>query len=165
MKTLTYAAAIALLTASAAFAQSSSTNAGSSGTMQNLSGSGQTMQDQNQPGQSMSDHSTSSRPTDIKGSMTRPDNKSSPQAARGMSGSRDMSKAAPHRMARADMKSDRSQDAQENQTTMELNRQQLSGMHANGSSAMSGSGMSGMNRNGNSFDNDRPQSASSPSAQ
>lgn len=120
MKTFTYAAAIALLTASAAFAQSSDT--GSSDTMQNMPAQNQSMSNHDMSGQA------TAQPSDIKGNMNAP---------------------AQRKLART--RSDRSQDARENQITMQLNRQQLA---ANGN--MSASGMSGT---GNSFDNGAPQQA------
>jgi hypothetical protein len=159
MKTFTYAAAIALLTASAAFAQSSNTNMGTAG-----SNGSQTGISADKPA------SMNHQPADLKGSMTRPSNSS----GRDMSNSADnssmnqsMNKSSDHKdksMASRDhakarhmasnkgMKgSERNQDSKENQQTARLNQSQMSGNAMNNGTAMNG--------NGNSFDNGRPQAA------
>lgn len=161
MKTFTYAAAIALLSASAAFAQSSGNGAtGSMQNMQNPPARSQSMSDQDMSGQA------TGKPSDIKGgmNMNQSTDRVAPQASRDMSrdmskddssqaandtSKRDMSKSVAHRKMAS---SDRSENARENETTMQLNRQQLA-------SAPGGSDMSGMNGRDNSFDRGSPQQA------
>jgi hypothetical protein len=159
MKTFTYAAAIALLTASAAFAQSSPNN----GSMMNNATPTPTMS-----GPAEGNGGPSNQPTNLKGSMVQPKaggNDMSNNSDMGKSSSKAMSHQtsrdnakAKHIASNKGMKSgERRDDAQANQMTAQLNQGQLSGngMMSN-SSANNGAAMNG---NGNSFDNGRPQAA------
>jgi hypothetical protein len=154
MKTLTYAAAIALLTASAAFAQSSGN---SSSSMQNMPAQSRTMSgpDQQGQGQSMSNQDMSGKAStpsaDSKSDMTRSSAKPSTDQA---SNHTAKAKAKTHRVA--SKAPDRGQNARENQITEQLNQQQLAaggGMSASG--GRSGTGGS----NGASFNSGAPQQA------
>lgn len=158
MKTFTYAAAIALLTASTAFAQSSGT--GSSSSMQNMPAQNQSMSNQDMSGQNSAGQNSAGQatgqPSDIKGNMNQSANPSAGDMSNSgdnTQASRDMSNAPKHRKL-ASARSDRGQNARENETTMELNRQQLA---ANGNMSAAGAGMSG--NGGSSFNNGAPQQA------
>jgi hypothetical protein len=138
MKSFTYAAAIALLTASAAFAQPSGN---SSSSMQNTPA-----QDRSQA-QPMFNHdmsgTESSQPADIKSKMN--ESKAKPSSAEAA-----MPKATSQRLASRAHATDRSENARENRITAQLNRQQLAG-----AAGMSASG----SISGNSFNNGSPQQA------
>ena len=154
MKTFTYVAAIALLAAGTAFAQSSNNSstinnstptpsatgpADSAGTMSNQSAKpvlgGKQSGSMNQSGSMGMDKSS--------GSMDQSMDQSSGKAPK------HASKAKSHHVASARSGGN---DSKENQETMQLNRQQ-----AAGSSSMNGA--SGMNASGNSFNNGSPQQA------
>jgi hypothetical protein len=146
MKTFTYVAAIALLTASAAFAQSSSNNS--------------SMTNNATPTPSMSgpaegNGGSSSQPTNIQSGQNQAPSgmdQSSMNQSGGKSAKHIASKAKPkaaHVASRAKA-GDRSQDSRENQMTMQLNRQQLAGGSMNASTG---------DMSGNPFNNGAPQQA------
>jgi len=164
MKTFTYAAAIALLTASTAFAQSSNSTMGTAGSTRG------------QAGISADRSATMGQSSnDMKGSMARPgkagssDMNNDSDMGKSSSQAPSSSKAMSHQASRDNANANhmannkgmkggtRSDDAQANQETAQLNQGQLSG-HGMMSNGMGNNG-GAMNGNGNSFDNGRPQAA------
>ena len=133
MKIFTYAAAIALLTAGTAFAQSSAPNGS---TMNNSGTSPSTQSDSMDNSNSMNQSSNMDQ-----------SNSTASQRASTTTGSR----------ARRVASSRSSTDAKENEETMRLNRQQL----ASGGAGMTPDNMNGMSSSvaGNPFNNGSPQQA------
>lgn len=136
MKTIAYAAAIALLSASAAFAQSSNSTDMNAGKMNHQPSANDSSMPQ-----------SGSMNSDMSGDA-------------GMSSGKAMKHETSNMKAKhvASTKDTRSENSREDQETAKLNQGQLSG---NGSMANNGMNRDGtaMNGNGNSFDNGRPQAA------
>lgn len=165
MKTLTYVAAIALLTAGTAFAQSSGSVNGS--TMNNSTPTPSAIGPADSAGTSSampSPQTGTNRSSNMQqsGSMSM-GNSSSMNQSSDMDQSSDQSSGKPSRsaaMARSHhVARNGSVDARANQETRDLNRQQLAGMAPSGMNSMGGS--SGMSSSGasNPFDASSPQQA------
>jgi hypothetical protein len=170
MKSFTYVAAIALLTAGTAFAQAQSGAAGANGSTINNSTPTPAAQGPaegvprgaGQPGTMMNQSDSGSM--NRSGSMDRSGSGSS-MGSGSMNQSSDMDRSSGRSMKskgrshHSDSARNGGNDSQENQETMKLNRQQLT---AGGSTSMNNRGSSGgmsSSNPSNSFDNGSPQQA------